>query len=210
MITNKENLVQYFDELLPDAHCELNYHNEYELLILVILSAQATDKSVNKIAPILFGNYPNFKSLAVGSYKVVQDIIKSLGLSTIKARRIINVAQTIVTKFNNKIPESFDELISIDGIGRKTANVVLVELYHQQAFPVDTHINRIAHRLLIAKKEDSILETEKKLVEFFAGSDFKKLHHQLIAFGRYYCTARNPKCETCKIKCLESLGTFLK
>ncbi len=205
---NKDAILNYFNEIVPDAKCELDFNNDYELLIAVVLSAQATDKSVNRATPSLFAKYQDFNALAKAKVEDVENIIKSLGLSKIKAKRIIDIANTIVNKFNGVIPNDFDTLTSINGIGRKTANVILIELYHIKAFPVDTHINRLAHRFAIASFKDDIVKVEKKLAKFFEGEDFHKLHHQLIAFGRYYCTAKNPKCAECKLKCSKKSATF--
>lgn len=187
---NKDDFVALLNQLVPDARCELDYHNLYQLVIAVILSAQTTDASVNKVTPSLFANYPDFHSLAKAKVSDVEKLIKTLGLYHIKAARIIEVAKTIINDYQGEVPADFATLNSIPGIGRKTANVILVEHFNVQAFPVDTHIHRIALRLGVAKKTDSITTVEHKLIKYFGDMDYKKLHHQLILFGRYYCTAR--------------------
>ncbi|MDD2433987.1 MAG: endonuclease III [Bacilli bacterium] len=187
---NKDDFVALLNQLVPDARCELDYHNLYQLVIAVILSAQTTDASVNKATPSLFAKYPDFHSLAKAKVSDVEKLIKTLGLYHIKAARIIEVAKTIINDYQGEVPADFATLNSIPGIGRKTANVILVEHFNVQAFPVDTHIHRIALRLGVAKKSDSITTVEQKLIKYFGDMDYKKLHHQLILFGRYYCTAR--------------------
>ena len=210
MAKNKEEVLTYLNKLIPDARCELDYANLYQLVIAVILSAQATDASVNKVTPALFKRYPSFASLAKAKVSDVKALIKSIGLANTKAQRIIDVSKTIVNDYQDQVPNTFEELTKIKGIGRKTANVILIEYFGVQAFPVDTHINRVAHRLGVAKKKDSLVAVENKMKKYFGDTDYKKLHHQLILFGRYYCTARHPKCETCELKCSEYLGTFSK
>lgn len=201
MRTNKkESISKYLNEILPDAKCELNYSNIYELIVSVILSAQTTDYSVNKITPNLFEKYPTFFDLANAPIEKLEYHLKTLGLFKIKASRIKEVSNIILEKYNGIVPNNIEDLTSIKGIGRKTASVILVEYYDIAAFPVDTHVHRIAIRLGIAKNTDSILVVEQKLRVFFENYDWKKLHHQLIAFGRYYCKAKKPLCEICKLK----------
>lgn len=199
-MTKSEQIVGYLETLYPDAHCELNFKNIYQLTISVILSAQTTDVSVNKVTPALFKKYPSFKLLAMAKVNEVEQIIKQLGLYKIKSARIIEVAQIINNQFNGVVPKDLETLTEIKGIGRKTASVILIEGYNLSAFPVDTHIHRISLRLGIAKSNDNIYQVEMKLRKIFSNFDFRKLHHQLIAFGRYSCIARNPNCQLCEFK----------
>ena len=199
-MTKSETVYNYLNELYPDAHCELNFRNIYQLTISVILSAQTTDISVNKVTPRLFKQYPSFKVLATAKIKDVELLLKQLGLYKIKAARIIEVAQIIEKEHKGIVPQDLETLTNIKGIGRKTASVIMIEGYNLSAFPVDTHIHRISLRLGIAKSTDSVYQVELKLRKFFKDFDYRKLHHQLIAFGRYSCMARNPNCGSCELK----------
>lgn len=201
MISNKAKAVQeYLNEILPNVGCELNYSKDYELLIAVVLSAQTTDKSVNLVTPNLFKRYETIEELANADVKDVEDIIKSIGLYKNKARNIVELAKVLVEKYNGHVPEDKDELVTLPGVGIKTAGVTRLELFNVPELPVDTHVARIAKRLKFASKNDEPIEIEKKLKKAFPKENWCKLHHQFIHFGRYHCLARNPHCESCKIK----------
>lgn len=197
MKIKKEEIKQYLNELYPNACCELNYDSIFHLLIAVMLSAQTTDKSVNKVTPELFNKYPTPSSLANANIEEVKSIIKSIGLVNNKAKNIIETSKQLVTRFNSTVPACLDELTSLPGVGRKTANVVLVEGFKIPAFPVDTHVERVAKRLYIATQNDSVFEVEQKITKLFDQNDFGLLHHQFIFFGRYFCKAINPSCDKC-------------
>jgi endonuclease-3 len=199
-MTKNKQITDYLNYLYPNASCELNFKNIYQLTISVILSAQTTDISVNKVTAGLFKNYKNFEDLSLAKYKDVTELIKQLGLFKIKAKRIIEVSKIISKKYKGVVPNDLETLVSIKGIGRKTASVILIEGYKLQAFPVDTHIHRFSLRLGIASKRDDTYKVEMKLRKFFSDEDWCKLHHQLIAFGRYTCMARNPSCDVCDLK----------
>lgn len=199
-INKSRKILEYLDKILPEAKCELNYTNIYELMISVILSAQTTDNSVNKVTPNLFKEYSSFNDLAYAPIEKLENHLKTLGLFKIKANRIKEVSNIILEKYGGIVPNNIEELTSIKGVGRKTASVILVEYYNVQAFPVDTHVHRIAIRLEIASNKDSLFNVEQKLKLFFKDYNWKKLHHQLIAFGRYYCKAKNPLCDNCELK----------
>lgn len=194
------DIVNYFNELYPNPKTELIYHNNFELLISVILSAQTTDKQVNKVTPNLFDKYPHPLELSKANIMDVEMIIKSIGLYKTKAKNIILTSKMLIDKYEGIIPSNYDDLLKLPGVGRKTANVILANCFNKNTFAVDTHVNRVAKRLKIADKEDSLLKVEFSLVNFFKGENFKKLHHQLILFGRYFCMAKNPNCNNCKIK----------
>ncbi len=189
----------YFNKILPDAQCELLYNQDYELLIAVMLSAQTTDKAVNKVTQILFSKFKNLDELNNASIEEIEQCIHSLGLYKNKAKNIKGIVKGLIENFDYHVPQDENLLTTLPGVGRKTANVVRCELFSLNEFPVDTHINRIAKRLNIAKEEDDVYEVEMKLRKLFKGFDYIKLHHQFIHFGRYYCPARNPKCESCEI-----------
>ncbi len=198
---DKRNLIQsYFNELLPNASCELNYTKDYELLIAVTLSAQTTDKKVNEVDKILFNKYPSLEELDKASLKEIEDVIKYLGLYKNKAIAIKDIAHQLIYKFDKKVPNNKKDLMSMKGVGNKVANVILIELFDKEEFPVDTHVFRLAKRLGLANENDSIILVEEKLKKFFDKKDYKLLHHQFIHFGRYYCKAINPICNNCKLQ----------
>ena len=192
-----------FDELnkiFPDAKCELDFTNLYELLIAVMLSAQATDKRVNIVTPNLFKKYPTVESLANANINEVKEIIASIGLYHSKAKNIIATSQDIINKYGGKVPNNFEDLISLPGVGRKTANVVLSVGFNIPAIAVDTHVARVSQRLGLSKSSN-VIEIEEDLKKVFDKEDWSKAHHLLLLFGRYICTARNPKCHECPFKC---------
>ncbi len=196
--TNRsEYIYQQLELLFPQAQCELKHRNNFELLIAVTLSAQTTDKNVNAVTPGLFERYPDAYTLAQASQKDVEEIIKSIGLYRNKAKNIIALSQKLVDQFDAVVPDTMEELTSLPGVGRKTANVVLAECFGVPAIAVDTHVHRVARRLKIAKEDDSVEVVEEKLRKYFPSERWIRLHHLMIFFGRYKCTARNPKCDDC-------------
>lgn len=193
------NIVHYLDELIIDPKCELNYNKDYELLIAVMLSAQTTDKRVNVVTKELFTKYPNLKALKEAKIDDVIEIIKSIGTFNKKASNAIEIAKRLVEECNGVVPNNRSYLESLPGVGRKTTNVVLSELFDEPYIAVDTHIKRVSQRLNLASTNDDVLEIEKKLTKKFKGYNAKKIHHQLLLFGRYYCKAINPSCKNCKL-----------
>lgn len=200
MTKKEKQIVNYLNILFPNAQTELNFSNGYELIIAVVLSAQSTDVSVNKVTPLLFKTYPDFYSLSKAEVSDVENIIKSLGLFRSKARNIVNLGKKIMNEFDGRIPNTKSELVSLPGVGVKTANVVLSNYFNIPAFAVDTHVNRVSKRLGIADEDDSLLQVEKKLEETFPKSLWQQLHHQIILFGRYKCKSQNPECDTCELQ----------
>ena len=194
-----EEIVKYLDEIIPNPRCELNYNKDYELLIATVLSAQTTDKRVNEVTSILFKKYPTLKDLKNANIEDIKKIIKKLGSFNKKAEYVIDVAKKIEPF--GYVPNDRNFLESIKGVGRKTTNVVLSNIYNEQLIAVDTHVCRVSKRMGIAKDNDDVLIVEKKLNKFFKGYDLSRLHHQLVLFGRYHCTSKNPKCNECKLKC---------
>ena len=186
-------------KLFPDAHCELDHQTPFQLLIATILSAQATDKGVNKVTPKLFAIYPNAHALANSEEEVVIECIQSLGLYRNKAKNIRLCAQQLVERFNGEVPRTREELVQLAGVGRKTANVVLSVAFGLPAFAVDTHVERISKRLQIVKQSASVLEVEETLCQKLPKELWGKAHHWMIFFGRYHCTARKPKCANCPL-----------
>ena len=198
--SSKEYIIENLDRLYPDAHCELNHKDSFELLIAVVLSAQTTDVSVNRVTSALFEKYPDALSLSEASEEDVMRLIHSIGLYKNKSRNIINLAKELVKRFNGEVPSKREELESLPGVGRKTANVVLSNCFDYPAFAVDTHVSRVSKRLMIARKDDDVLTIEKKLMKFFPRNCWSRLHHQFIFFGRYKCKAKNPECTDCPFR----------
>ena len=197
---SKEYIIESLNKLYPNAECELRHKNNFELLIAVDLSAQTTDASVNKVTPALFAKFPDAKALANAEIDDVIACIKSIGLYQNKSKNIISLSKQLVERFAGEVPSSREELESLDGVGRKTCNVILSNCFDYPAFAVDTHVSRVSKRLMIAKKDDDVLTIEKKLMKFFPKDLWGKLHHQFIFFGRYKCKAKNPDCEDCPFK----------
>ena len=187
------------DEQYPNVGCELNYHKDYELVIAVMLSAQTTDVSVNKVTAVLFDKYKDLKSLSNAPLEDIEDIIRSIGLYKNKAKNLLSIANDLVNKYDCKVPSDKDELQKLPGVGNKTAGVIRAEIFKIPDLPVDTHILRITKQLKLANQSDDAYATEMKLKKLIDESRWIKTHHQLIHFGRDICTARNPQCEKCKI-----------
>lgn len=188
------------ESLFPNAKCELNYETPFQLAVAVSLSAQTTDIAVNKITIILFEKYPDAYSLANAQLNDVEDIIHSIGLYHNKAKNIISLAEHVVIDYQGVLPNSHQELEKLPGIGRKSANVIMANCFNDDCIAVDTHVHRVSIRLGIADKNDDVLKTEYKLMDFFDKNKWSKLHHLLIFFGRYMCTSKNPKCDQCPFK----------
>lgn len=196
MITNR--IIEYFDSLIPNPKCELEYSKDYELLIATMLSAQTTDKRVNEVTRILFKKYDSLESLATADIEDIKEIIKSIGTYNKKAQNVIDIASSLVGI--GYVPNDREFLESLSGVGRKTTNVVLSNIYNVPCIAVDTHVARVSKRLGIAKENDDVLVIENKLNKKFSKEKLCRLHHQMVLFGRYYCKAINPKCYNCKLK----------
>lgn len=199
MKTNVKPLLDYLDEILPTAKCELLYSKDYELVVAVMLSAQTTDKSVNAVTPILFKKYPTLAALYDAPLQDIEEIIKPIGLYKNKAKNLKGIVKDLVDCFNSVVPSDKEQLMTLPGVGNKTAGVIRAEIFRIPDLPVDTHILRISKRLNLAKKDDEPIDVERKLKKIIPEERWIKSHHQLIHFGRYYCMARSPKCENCKI-----------
>ena len=191
--------VRTMGDLFPDAHCELNHRNAFELLIATILSAQATDVGVNKVTPKLFERFPTPAHLAAASEESVIECIQSLGLYRSKAKNIRLCAQQLMERFDGEVPQTREELVSLAGVGRKTANVVMSVAFNIPAFAVDTHVERISKRLQICRQKDTVLEVEETLCRKIPKELWSRAHHWMIFFGRYHCIARKPKCHECPL-----------
>ena len=189
----------YLDELYPNPRCELNYTKDYELLLAVMLSAQTTDKRVNQVTAILFQKFPTLHDLKEANLKDIEQIIKPIGTYTKKAKNVKEIASRLLLEQNGIVPNHRDYLETLPGVGRKTTNVVLSNLYDEACIAVDTHVTRVSIRLGLARKTDDVRTIENKLTKKFPKETLGRLHHQLVLFGRYHCKARNPECQNCKL-----------
>ena len=193
------NLIEnYLNELFPNPKCELNYSKDYELLLSVMLSAQTTDKSVNIATKELYEKYNTLEKLNTLSIEEISSYIKRIGLYKTKSKNFKLIVSKLVEI--GHVPHDRKFLESLPGVGRKTASVVLAHLFDEPSFAVDTHVFRVSKRMGITTKRDDLLKTEKKLKNFFNKEDWNRVNSQLVLFGRYYCTSKNPKCENCKLK----------
>lgn len=194
------NILDYLDELFPNPKCELVYHKDYELLIAVMLSAQTTDKRVNMVTKVLFNKYPDLKSLSEADINDIIEIIKPIGTFNRKAVCVKEIAASLLKYCNGIVPNDREYLESLSGVGRKTVNVVLSNLYNENVLAVDTHVARVSKRLNLAKNDDDVLTIERKLSRKFPKDKLGRIHHQLVLFGRYHCKANKPECLNCKLK----------
>ena len=199
---SKKKAVEYVDVMegmFPDAHCELNYSNAFELTLAVLLSAQTTDKMVNVLTDSLFKKYRTPKDYLDVGLEELQNDVRTIGLFRMKAKNIQSLCQILLDKHGGQVPPVHEELVKLPGVGRKTANVVMSVGFSVPAIAVDTHVERIAKRLDMAKKSANVVEVEERLMYLLPKERWSKAHHVMIFFGRYHCTARNPKCETCPL-----------
>ena len=203
MMTKKEqysNVIGWFEANAESAETELHYQNPYQLLVAVILSAQCTDKRVNLITPALFEAFPTPEVMAAASPDEIFTYIRSCSNPNYKAKSLAGMARKLVDNFHGEVPSDIDSLITIPGVGRKTANVILAVAFDKPAMPVDTHVFRVANRIGLTRNSKTPLETERELVKHIPSKLLSKAHHWLILHGRYVCVARKPKCESCGIR----------
>ncbi|MBB1094668.1 endonuclease III [Limosilactobacillus agrestis] len=198
--------VKVMRQKFPDAGTTLIATTNYHFLLATILSAQSTDQSVNEVTPALFTRFPLPADLASAKPEEVEPYIKKLGLYRNKARFLVKTSQQLVTDFNGKVPQTLKELMSLSGVGRKVADVVLAECFNIPAFPVDTHVSRVARRLRMVEPNATVLTIEKKLMKVIPPKHWLDAHHSMIFWGRYVCTARNPKCQTCPLLAICETG----
>ena len=192
-------ITDYFTKAMPDAKTELKFGNPFQLLVAVRLSAQCTDKRVNMVTPALFERFPDAESLAKAEFDEVIKYTKSISYPNSKTRDIIAAAKMVMEQFGGEIPKTVEELETLPGVGRKTANVVASVLYGAEVMPVDTHVFRVAARIGLTKNAKTPIQAEEQLEKGFPPSVLGRAHHWLILHGRYVCTARNPKCGECGI-----------
>ena len=195
-----ENILAWFETNMPVAESELNYSNPFELLVAVMLSAQCTDKRVNMVTPTLFAAYPTPDALAQATSDEVFEYIKSVSYPRSKAEHLVQMAQRLVEYYGSQVPDNIDDLQTLSGVGRKTANVVCAVIWNQPTMAVDTHIFRISERLGLTTNSKNPLQTERQLVKYIPQEIIPKAHHWLLLHGRYVCQARKPKCEQCGLQ----------
>lgn len=191
---------EYLDYLFPDPKCELNYFNDYSLLIAIMLSSQTKDSRVNKVTKILFDKYKDLESLSKAKFNDVKNIIYELGNYNKKANNVIEISKILLEKYDGKVPQDREVLESLPGVGRKTTNVFLSEFYNMPTIAVDTHVERVSKRLRLVKKDATVLEVEKELMKHIDVKNYHKFHKQMVLFGRYHCKSKCPECDNCKLK----------
>lgn len=200
MVKDKDisEILDILEQSYPDAECALHHKNVFQLIVAVALSAQTTDKSVNQVTPALFERYPDADALAEADVEEVSEYIKRIGMYRTKAKNIVAMAQKLCADFGGQVPDNYDDLISLPGVGRKTANVVLSVGFGQQRIAVDTHVFRVANRIGLVHEKD-VLKTELALMDRIPEERWSRTHHSLIFHGRQCCDARKPKCDVCPI-----------
>lgn len=202
-MTKKElytRVLSYFRELHPEVTTELEFGSVFQLLVAVVLSAQCTDKRVNKVTPELFAHYPDARAMAEADEAEIYEYVKSVSYPNAKARHLVELARMLVGEYGGEVPNDFDALLRLPGVGRKTANVMQAVAFGQSAMPVDTHVYRVSHRLgLVPSTADTPLKVEKMLVKHIPAEDLARAHHWLLLHGRYVCTSRKPHCDKCEL-----------
>ncbi len=192
-----KNVLAIFREEMPWPESELHYDNPFQLLVAVILSAQCTDKRVNMITPDLFKAFPTPEKLAAAEPQELFEYIRSISYPNNKTKSLIGMANALVERFNSQVPDNLDDLLTIPGVGRKTANVILAIIFGEAAMAVDTHVFRVSNRIGLTNNSKTPLATEKTLMQHIPADEVPKAHHWLILHGRYICKARKPECGQC-------------
>ena len=193
-------VLSYFRELHPEVTTELEFGSVFQLLVAVVLSAQCTDKRVNQVTPELFAHYPDARAMAEADEAEIYEYVKSVSYPNAKARHLVELARMLVSEYGGEVPNDFDALLRLPGVGRKTANVMQAVAFGQSAMPVDTHVYRVSHRLgLVPSTADTPLKVEKMLVKHIPADDLARAHHWLLLHGRYVCTSRKPHCDKCEL-----------
>lgn len=202
-MTKKElytRVLSYFRELHPEVTTELEFGSVFQLLVAVVLSAQCTDKRVNQVTPELFAHYPDTRTMAEADEAEIYEYVKSVSYPNAKARHLVELSRMLVDEYGGEVPNDFDALLRLPGVGRKTANVMQAVAFGQSAMPVDTHVYRVSHRLgLVPSTADTPLKVEKALIKHIPAEDLARAHHWLLLHGRYVCTSRKPHCDKCEL-----------
>ena len=195
-----DEILAHFREKMPDVNTELEFGSVFQLLVAVILSAQCTDKRINLVTPELFRHYPDARTMAQAEPEDVLEYIRSVSYPNAKAAHLVQMARTMVERFDGEVPQNMNDLLDLPGVGRKTANVILSVAFGQLALAVDTHVYRVAHRLgLVSKRDNTPYKVELALTRHIPADDIPRAHHWLLLHGRYVCTSRKPHCEKCDI-----------
>ena len=192
--------LEHFREKMPLVTTELDFGSTFQLLVAVVLSAQCTDKRINQVTPDLFAHYPDAQSMAKAEEEDIFEWIRSVSYPNAKAKHLVEMARVLMEKFNGEVPSTLDELLTLPGVGRKTANVIQSVAFGKATLAVDTHVFRVAHRLgLVSKSDNTPYKVEMALTKYIPEEDIPNAHHWLLLHGRYVCTARKPHCEKCEI-----------
>jgi len=199
MTTNNQEIVSFLEVTFPNAHCVLNFSTPFQCIVAVSLSAQTTDKAVNEVTPKLFEKYPDALTMSKASLEEIEELIKRIGLYHNKAKNLKALSDFVASNWNNEIILDFDQLTTLPGVGRKTANVVLAECANRPAIAVDTHVARVSKRLGLASENDQPEKIEDKLEKKFPKEIWIPFHHRMIFFGRFICHSQNPECDKCKL-----------
>lgn len=196
-----QHIIEYFRQSMPNADTELHFDSTFQLLVAVILSAQCTDKRVNMVTPELFQRYPTADKMAEATPDELLDYIGSVSYPNSKAAHLAGMARALVEKYGGEVPSDFEQLLSLPGVGRKTANVIQAVAFGKSKMAVDTHVFRVSHRIgLVSKTATTPLKVEMELTKNFPEEEIPRAHHWLILHGRYVCTSRKPKCDRCGIR----------
>lgn len=196
---DRKKIWDYLDKLFPNPKCELNYEHDYELLIAVMLSAQTTDKRVNKVTSVLFKKYPGIKELSEAPIDDIENIIREIGTYKRKSMYVHEITKKLRDDGYDYVPNDRDYIEKLPGVGHKSANVFLANIYKEPTIAVDTHVARVSRRLGVACDQDNVKVIEKKLEKVIPKDKWGRTHHQLVLFGRYYCKAVSPLCEDCEL-----------
>lgn len=195
-----DKILGHFREKMPVVTTELDFGSTFQLLVAVVLSAQCTDKRINQVTPDLFAHYPDAKSMAKAEEEDVFEWIKSVSYPNAKAKHLVEMARVLMEKFDGEVPSTLDELLTLPGVGRKTANVIQSVAFGKATLAVDTHVFRVAHRLgLVSKSDNTPYKVEMALTKYIPEEDIPNAHHWLLLHGRYVCTARKPHCDKCEL-----------
>lgn len=193
-----ETILEYFREHRPDADSELKFANPYQLLVATLLSAQCTDKRINQVTPALFARYPDARSLSEATESEVLEYVKSVSYPNAKSRHLVAMAKVLVRDFGGEVPDTTEALVTLPGVGRKTANVVQAVAFGKSTMAVDTHVFRVSHRLgLVCSTDDTPYKVEQRLLRYIPEAEIPRAHHWLLLHGRYVCTSRSPHCSDC-------------
>ena len=195
-----DKILGHFREKMPVVTTELDFGSTFQLLVAVVLSAQCTDKRINQVTPDLFAHYPDANSMAKAEEEDVFEWIKSVSYPNAKAKHLVEMARVLMEKFDGEVPSTLDELLTLPGVGRKTANVIQSVAFGKATLAVDTHVFRVAHRMgLVSKTDNTPYKVEMTLTKYIPEEDIPNAHHWLLLHGRYVCTARKPHCEKCEL-----------